>query len=132
MIKSINKDELLRTVGENLHTIRNAKKETLDVTAKSIGLTHPTLSKIENGRYPGLTLDLLITICNHFQISLQQALGLEVLQIFNLNQTAEHGSSGATLKQVVNEVTDGYLKALAQANSEIEFLHSLVGKKAPK
>lgn len=126
MYNKIDSQEVLKTIGENIHTVRNAKKETLDCAAKAIGMTHPTLSKIENGRYPGLTMELIITICNHFKVTLQQIIGLEMLQIFNLNQTAENGSSGTTLKQVVNDIADGYLKALEQANSEIAFLRSQI------
>ncbi len=55
---------------------------------------------------------------------MQQVLGLEVLQIFNLSQYAENGSSNATLKQVVNDVAEGYAKALEQANAEIAYLRS--------
>lgn len=124
MLKHIDFDQLLITIGENIHTVRSSKKETLEVTAESIGIKHPTLSKIENGRYPGLTIDLLTKICNHFKISLQQVLGLEVLQIFNLSQKAESGSSGANLKQVINDIAEGYMKALDQANAEIAFLRS--------
>lgn len=126
MYKKIDSQEVLNTIGENIHTIRNAKKEILDSAAKAIGMTHPTLSKIENGRYPGLTIELIVSICNHFNVTLQQIIGLETLQIFNLSQTAENGSSGTTLKQVVNDIADGYIKALEQANSEISFLRSQI------
>jgi len=46
------------------------------------------------------------------------------LQIFNLSQNAESGSSGAILKQVVNDVAEGYAKALEQANTKIVYLRS--------
>ena len=48
MIKPINFDGLLLTIGENLHTIRSSNK-TLETTAEEIGIKHPALSKIENG-----------------------------------------------------------------------------------
>lgn len=129
MVKPINFEEILITIGDNIHTIRSSKKETLETTSSAIGIKHPSLSKIENGRYPGLTVDLLIKICNHFKVPLQQILGLEVLQIFNLSQNAENGSSGAPFKQVINEVAEGYAKALDQANSEIEYLRLLLKAK---
>jgi len=52
---------------------------------------------------------------------LQQVLGLEVLQIFNISQTAERSTS-ASLNQVVNDIAEGYSKALEQANAEIACL----------
>lgn len=124
MVKNIILEELLTTIGGNIHTIRSARKETLEVAAEAVGVKHPTLSKVENGRYPGLDIALLVKLCNHFKVPMQQILGLEVLQIFNLSQNAENGSTGASLKQVVNDVAEGYAKALEQANSEILYLRS--------
>ena len=57
-MKSIDFSSLLNTIGQNLHTIRNARKETLQGVASEIGVTHPVISKIENGRYPTLQLGL--------------------------------------------------------------------------
>jgi len=51
-MKTIEINSLLTTIGQNLHTIRNARKETLQSVAADIGITHPIISKIENGRYP--------------------------------------------------------------------------------
>ncbi|WP_344827136.1 helix-turn-helix domain-containing protein [Rurimicrobium arvi] len=132
MPKPIDLEDLFKTIGENFHTIRNARKEKLDVAAEAVGVSHPVLSRIENGRYSGLSVELLVKLCNHYQVKLQQILGLEVMQVFNLSQSAESGSS-STLKQVVNDVAEGYIQALEQAKSEIAFLRSLVTlpEKAP-
>lgn len=123
-MKPINFLDLLKTVGENLHTIRSARKEILDKAADAVGVKHPVISRIENGRYTGLSLELLVKLCNHYKVSLQQVLGLEVMQIFNLSQNAEDGSSNASFKQVVHEVAEGYHIALQQANTEISFLRN--------
>ena len=47
-MKTIDLNSLLTIIGHNLHTIRNARKETLQAVAASIGITHPIISKIEN------------------------------------------------------------------------------------
>ena len=83
---------LLTNCGHNLHTIRNARKETLQSVASDIGVTHPIISKIENGRYPNLQLNLLIKLCNHNKVTFQQILGLEVANIFQLTKDNKDGS----------------------------------------
>ncbi len=45
-MKHIDTNALLTTIGQNLHTIRNARKETLQAVASEIGITHPIISKI--------------------------------------------------------------------------------------
>jgi len=88
-MKTIDISSLLTIIGHNLHTIRYARKETLQAVAASIGITHPIISKIENGRYENLQLNLLVKLCNHYNISLQQVLSLEVANIFQLTNHGE-------------------------------------------
>ncbi len=44
--------------------------------AKSIGVSHSVISKIENGRYPFLSLSILLKLANHYNMSIT-----EILQI---------------------------------------------------
>jgi DNA-binding Xre family transcriptional regulator len=122
MIKDINVEEQLIKIGHNLHTIRNYKKEKLEGVAKSIGITHSVLSKIENGRYDGLTVTLLIKLCNHYQVTLQQVLELGLTQIYTKSQINETGTANNTLKNIEHEVSSGYEKAIEQNVSEIAYL----------
>jgi transcriptional regulator with XRE-family HTH domain len=117
-MKQIDIAGLLTTIGQNLHTIRNARKETLQAVGADIGITHPILSKIENGRYPTLQLNLLIKLCNHYQITLQQALSLEVANIFNLTQNNKDGSQ----KLIGQELASGYDLYVQQLVNENKFL----------
>ncbi|WP_090602231.1 helix-turn-helix transcriptional regulator [Parapedobacter koreensis] len=118
-------DELLISIGKNLSAIRNAKRETQDGVAKSIGVTHPVVSKIESGQY-NLTFDLLIKLCNHFEVSLEQILDLDISQIFNFTQK---NKSGDRHKQfVVHEHTDGYDLLVKQLQSEISYLRNFIEK----
>lgn len=71
MNRQISIGDLLDTIGRNLHSIRNARKETLQSVTHSIGVTHPVISNIENGRSKNLTLAVLIKLCNHYEITLQ-------------------------------------------------------------
>ena len=86
--------------------------------AADIGITHPIISKIENGRYPNLQLNLLIKLCNHYKITLQQALSLEVANIFQLTQNNQDGSQ----KLIGQELTAGYDLYIQQLQSENKFL----------
>lgn len=117
-MKHIDTNALLTTIGHNLHTIRNARKETLQAVASEIGITHPIISKIENGRYPNIQLNLLIKLCNHYKVTLQQILGLEVANIFQLTQHNKDGSQ----KLIGQELSSGYDLYIQQLVSENKFL----------
>ena len=116
-MKQIDLSALLTTIGQNLHTIRNARKETLQAVASDIGITHPIISKIENGRYPNLQLNLLIKLCNHYQITLQQAFSLEVANIFQLTNNGEGHQ-----KLIGQELASGYELYVQQLVNENKFL----------
>jgi transcriptional regulator with XRE-family HTH domain len=116
-MKSIDINALLSTIGQNLHTIRNARKETLQSVAEDIGITHPVISKIENGRYPNLQLNLLVKLCNHYNVSLQQALSLEVANIFQLTNNGEGHQ-----KLIGQELSSGYELYIQQLINENKFL----------
>jgi transcriptional regulator with XRE-family HTH domain len=126
-MKSIDTNALLSTIGQNLHTIRNARKETLQSVAEDIGITHPVISKIENGRYPNLQLNLLVKLCNHYNVSLQQALSLEVANIFQLTNNGEGHQ-----KLIGQELSSGYELYIQQLINENKFLkeqaHQLIDK----
>jgi transcriptional regulator with XRE-family HTH domain len=117
-MKTIEFQTLLTTIGQNLHTIRNARKETLQSVAADIGITHPIISKIENGRYPTLQLNLLIKLCNHYKITLQQAFSFEVANIFQLTQNNKDGSQ----KLIGQELSSGYDLYIQQLVQENTFL----------
>jgi transcriptional regulator with XRE-family HTH domain len=126
-MKSIDINALLSTLGHNLHTIRNARKETLQSVAEDIGITHPVISKIENGRYPNLQLNLLVKLCNHYNVSMQQALSLEVANIFQLTNNGEGHQ-----KLIGQELSSGYELYIQQLINENKFLkeqaHQLIDK----
>jgi transcriptional regulator with XRE-family HTH domain len=110
-------NSLLTTIGQNLHTIRNARKETLQSVAADIGITHPIISKIENGRYPNIQLNLLIKLCNHYKVTLQQIMGLEVANIFQLTNNGEGHQ-----KLIGQEISSGYELYIQQLINENKFL----------
>src|SRR5690606_12661195 len=96
----------------------NARKETLQSVAADIGITHPIISKIENGRYKSLQIGLLVKLCNHYKITLQQALSLEVANIFQLTQHNKDGSQ----KLIGQELSSGYELYIQQLINENKFL----------
>jgi transcriptional regulator with XRE-family HTH domain len=131
-MKTIEINSLLTTIGQNLHTIRNARKETLQSVASDIGITHPIISKIENGRYPTIQLNLLIKLCNHYKVTLQQILGLEVANIFQLTNNGEGHQK--LIGQELSSCYDLYIQQLISENRYLkeqnqQFLDSLVAGK---
>src|SRR5690554_5608510 len=87
-----------------------------------IGITHPVISKIENGRYENLQLGLLVKLCNHYNISLQQALSLEVANIFQFTQNNNDGNS----KQIGQELSVGFELYIQQLGNENKYLKEQV------
>lgn len=116
-MKTIEIGSLLTTIGQNLHTIRNARKETLQSVAADLGITHPIISKIENGRYESLQISLLVKLCNHYKISLQQVFSLEVANIFQLTNNGKGHQ-----KLIGQELSSGYELYIKQLVNENKFL----------
>jgi transcriptional regulator with XRE-family HTH domain len=125
MQKQILADEVLASLGRNLSAIRNAKRETQYGVAKSIGLTHPVVSKIENGTY-NITVELLIKICNHFGVTLQQVLELDTNQIFYFTQKNMIGDHHK--QYVIHEFSDGYDILIKQLQAEVNYLRTFIEK----
>ncbi len=116
-MKNIDTGSLLTTIGQNLHTIRNARKETLQSVAADIGITHPIISKIENGRHQSLQIALLVKLCNHYKITLQQVFSLEVANIFQLTNNGE-----GQQKLIGQELSSGYELYIQQLINENKYL----------
>lgn len=116
-MKTINHIALLTSIGKNLHTIRNSRKETLQSVASSIGVTHPIISKVENGNYKTLQLGFLIKLCNHYEVSLQQIMELDLSTVFHISNYGE-GSQ----KLIGQELSSGYELYIQQLHKEIEYL----------
>lgn len=125
-MKEIHIEDLLANIGDNLHSIRNAKKMTLEAVASEVGVKHPVLSRIENGRYESLNIALLVKLCNYYNVTIEQILGLKNMQIFNLSQNAASGNTTNNMRQIVNDVSNGYEVALDIAQKEIEYLRQMV------
>lgn len=63
-------NDVLTTIGQNVYTLRQKENEKLTTVAKSVGVTHSVISKIENNNYESLNLKLLLEIANHFKVPL--------------------------------------------------------------
>lgn len=123
-MKAINQTEVLERIGKNLYMLRIAREETLATTASAseIGESHSILSKIENGRYDSLRLDILIKLCNYFHVSLQQIMELEMTQIFNYSL---HNQTGTNTQN--NEISSGYLLHIDYLTKELEQYKNKLG-----
>ena len=71
-------DLLLENVGYKLHMARHAKREKITSVACNIGVSHPVISQIENGRYYGLTLKLLCKLSDYYGMSLNDLLSYKM------------------------------------------------------
>ncbi len=121
-MKQIEINSPLTTIGENLHTIRNARKETLQSVAADLGISHPVISIIENGRYKSLQISILIALCNHYNVTLQQILSLEVANIFQLTQHNKEGNQ----RLIGQEISTGYDLYIRQIDAENKYLREQV------
>lgn len=114
---------LLIKIGKNLHTIRNSRKETLQSVADSVGSTHPVLSKVENGRYRNLQLELLLKLCDYYNVALHQVMELDLSTIFNVTNYGE-GSQ----KLIGQELASGYKLYIQQLQKENNYLKEQIEK----
>lgn len=68
---------LFSCIGLKLYTKRHMKREKITVAAHNIGVSHPVLSQIENGRYNALSLKLLSKIADYYEMPIQELLNIE-------------------------------------------------------
>ncbi|MCW2258949.1 MULTISPECIES: helix-turn-helix domain-containing protein [Sphingobacterium] len=119
MITESNDNEIFTTIGKNLHTVRHSFKLTLEAVASEIDITYPVLSKIENGRYLGLSIVLLKKLCNYYKITIAQVLDIEGHQIFNYSQYINQPAGNHSM---TNNIADGYELAIQSLKEQIEYL----------
>lgn len=76
----------------------------------------------------GLTvnrLSLILDICNYYECTLQQALDLQIIQVFNNSQNITAGDWEVTL---TNSIKDGYVKYINHLKEEITELKNKLKK----
>ena len=61
--------------GERLRQIRTQKGESREALVQAIGVSVSQISEMENGR-KGTTLEKLVLLCRHYQVSADYLLGL--------------------------------------------------------
>lgn len=65
-------DNLLECIGGTLHSIRHQRNEKIEIVAKGIGVSHSVVSKIENGRYKGLSIRLLHSFADYYSVNIDE------------------------------------------------------------
>lgn len=120
-MKQIILNELLSRIGKNLLTIRTAKRQKLETVAKELGFKdHTSISKIENAKNEALTVAQIVNMCNYYGTTLEEVLDLENTNIYNMSQVNETGTTNNSLKQVINDLSEGYKLAFEQSKFSIE------------
>lgn len=64
----------LQLIGNNLYFLRHARKMKMTVVAQSVGVTHPVISQIENGRYTALTFSLLVKLSALYNVPIDEVI----------------------------------------------------------
>ena len=59
-------------IGKKFAGIRHTRNEKLMTVARAINVSHSVISEIENGRYIGLSMALLIKLASYYQITLNE------------------------------------------------------------
>ena len=111
-------------IGKNLSICRHLKGEKQEVPAQAINVKASVISRIETGTYDSLTLDQLIGLCNHYQVTLQQILELEVTHVFNYSQNNQTGTSN---NSQTNEIASGYLLHIDYLKQQVEKYEKKLG-----
>ncbi|MBX7227790.1 MAG: helix-turn-helix domain-containing protein [Chitinophagales bacterium] len=63
---------ILEVIGRNLSNFRDLRKDKLDTVARCTGISEPTLSKIENGRYHSLGVRILTKLSIYYSKSISE------------------------------------------------------------
>jgi transcriptional regulator with XRE-family HTH domain len=72
MKESANFEEKLQQIGYKLYMARHARREKMQTVAKAVGVSYPVISRIENGRYKGLSSALLFKLSDYYGISINE------------------------------------------------------------
>lgn len=64
----------LKYIGNRIYLARHARREKITTAANNIGISHPTLSQIENGRYKPLSVKLICKILYYYELELGEFL----------------------------------------------------------
>lgn len=70
----VNFDQILVLIGNKIYLARHTRREKITTAAANIGISHPVLSQIENGRYKSLSIHTLFKVCDYYGIHLQDIL----------------------------------------------------------
>lgn len=62
----------LRLIGNNFHTLRQNRKESLKTVANAIGISRGHLSNIEKGLAPRFKLTVLAGLCDYFKVKMSE------------------------------------------------------------
>ena len=68
---------ILEEIGHKLYDLRQLKKEKITSVAAGIGFSHAVISKIENGRYLPLSIELLGRLADYYNIPLEELLTIK-------------------------------------------------------
>lgn len=77
---------LLKCVGHYFRQLRLQKDEKIYSVSSSLGLSHPVISKIENGLYHPLSLKLIVRLLDYYQTTITELL------IYIINALDQKGS----------------------------------------
>jgi transcriptional regulator with XRE-family HTH domain len=65
-----NYKEHLAIIGKKVSIARHLRSEKMTSVASALGISHAVISQIENGRYYGLKMVMLIKLSEHLKIPL--------------------------------------------------------------
>jgi len=80
---------LFENIGNKLYYLRHLKREKIASVAIETGISKAVISKIENGKYYCLSVDLLVRLAEHYKTPLNKLLDAEM---FSLNNHTESHS----------------------------------------
>ena len=65
----------LKKVGKNLRRIRTARDLPIDTVAGKVNLLPETLERLEAGKCPECTLDILFNLVEYYGVTMEEILG---------------------------------------------------------
>ena len=94
-------------IGKFFRELRLSRKDKLATVANSIGVTHPVISMIENGRYDGLSFKLLQKLSEYYGVSFEEVIHSSLREI-----DADANLERQKIKIIQDLVTEAFKKLM--------------------
>jgi transcriptional regulator with XRE-family HTH domain len=130
-MQAVNKDDLLKKVGENLRNIRKEKQMEIKEVGSKLKITPQAYGNIENGKVD-LSMSRLVAIANVFEVGVDEILNVSgnVTNNYSSNNSGGyHFNQIGTINSPDENRMEDFKKGMELMRSQMELLAGMLQKK---